>query len=368
MDRRQFIGKTVALGVAIPSLTLLGGCADLIRAIAGTCPDNADEAGDIAFVPSVLHPVFAGFQDVTTADGAPGTARIWYPTLEGFNPGPPILKMCLVRWPVILFLHGMPPPRNRLPCPNPEYHKTWVTIPNRLARSGYVVIVPPHGAQVPFGPLAANAFPLPFLDWIRTGWENRRWVDSRKEATGVAGHSNGALLAARVANAFPEIAAFAGLGGSWSELNDVGNVFRTLDAASLLMHTNDGLESTDALSGVLQPPTYDALYPGDHFDYISDVPNCPETRGACSLFEHAAADLIALFFGRHLPVPVAQPQVPIGLDPAPVAQTTQQRFFSGGHLTGDGRMAGLTAFAGGAGCRIDLQWRAETSGSRVIGA
>ncbi len=95
----QFAGcqrTALAAGALLPAASL-SGCAELIRVLAEACPADPAESGGIDWTPDVLHPVFYGFRDLGTADGAPGTLRIWYPTYEGFTDGPPILKLCLAR-------------------------------------------------------------------------------------------------------------------------------------------------------------------------------------------------------------------------------------------------------------------------------
>ena len=87
--------------------------------------------------------MFWGFQDLDVANGAPGPLRVFYPTYEGSPQGAPILKLCVIRYPVVLFLHGQPP------CPDPNYFKRWQILGMVLARSGYVVVMPKQGAQLP---------------------------------------------------------------------------------------------------------------------------------------------------------------------------------------------------------------------------
>ena len=126
-----------------------------------------------------------------------------------------------------------------------------------------------------------------------------------------------------------------------------------------------------SLFDVAATPRYGAMYTGEHFDYIADIRDiaaCSHVRGSCTRFERAAADLIALFISRFVEVPIAITNIPVDLNPSPVGQTDRQRFYSGGHITGDGRLVGLSSFSG-SGCRIDLRWHDGTApGSRVIGS
>src|SRR5688572_27677694 len=146
VDRRRFLGLCAT---ALPALSQTG-CAELVDAIVGSCPENTNDSGDINWTPSVLHPVFAGHQDLEFVGGAPGFVRIWYPVYNILASPPPILKMCVVRWPVVLFLHGRQPTECDDPVSN--YHHRWSAIAQTLARSGYVVIVPSYDAFFPQDP------------------------------------------------------------------------------------------------------------------------------------------------------------------------------------------------------------------------
>jgi len=224
IDRRRFLRGALGLAAAAPMA--LAGCEDLLRALGESCPDDPEESGDVTWTPDVMHPVFYGFRDLTTADGAPTKLRIWYPTYEGFTDGPPILKLCLVRYPVVLFLHGQPP------CPTADHHRQWSMIPAVLARSGYVVVVPSYSPSLPTTSDPNISLALNLVDWVRDGWSERKWVDRAAESTAVAGHSYGGLLAARVVAARPSIAALVSLGAPWDELSDRNAVLRGLTLPS----------------------------------------------------------------------------------------------------------------------------------------
>src|SRR6185436_14163600 len=98
MIDRRFVLR--ALAAAMPAMSLTG-CDLIQRFFASACPENPEESGGVDWVPSVLHPVFYGFQDLMTADGAPGPVRTWYPTYDGTALDAPMLKVCAVRWPVV---------------------------------------------------------------------------------------------------------------------------------------------------------------------------------------------------------------------------------------------------------------------------
>jgi len=359
IGRRQCMRSMLAAGAL--SLT---GCESLIRAVAETCPEDPAESGGVDWTPDVLHPVFYGFQDLDPADGAPATLRIWYPTYEGFTDGPPILKMCVIRWPVVLFLHGQPP------CPDVNYYRRWAMLPAVLARSGYVVVVPSHTAIFPAeaeSPAVQNA--LEALDWVRGGWEHSRWVDSQAEATAVAGHSYGALLAARVAQARPAIAAYVGLSGPWLEFSSPLPVLQAIGAPSFFMWgTGDPIDSAfESLDGgglwdQVPSPKHAGVFPGEHFDYLRPWAGCNFSRGSCTLIEAVAAELAALFIARHAPVNISSSQIPLTLEPPDVVLTQAQQFFAGGHLSG------LSQFETQAGCSLGLRWvDGATSGQRELG-
>jgi alpha/beta superfamily hydrolase len=359
--RRQFLRTALAAGASLPAMAL-SGCEDIIKVLAGACPADPAESGGIDWIPDVLHPVFYGYRDLGTADGAPGTLRIWYPTYEGFTDGAPILKLCVGRWPVVLFLHGQPP------CPDPNYYQRWTTLPSVLARSGYVVVVPSHQASLTTevgSPAVANA--LRFLDWVRSGWEHSKWVDARPEATAVAGHSFGAVLGAFVKQARPQISAFVGLSGVWTELGNPAPVLQGVGPGSFFMWGNerDRLD-VGALwdNQVAAPKHYAFVDGGEHFDYLSRTwtAGCAFPRSRCTLVETVAAELTALFLARTVPVELSHAPIPVSLDPPAVTLTPKQQFFSGGQLSG------LAQIKTRACCSIDLHWLdGSQPGSRHLG-
>jgi hypothetical protein len=240
--------------------------------LAGSCPANPEESGGVDWAPDVMHPVFYGHQDLGTADGAPVTLRIWYPSYDGSPPDAPVLKLCLRRYPVVLFLHGQEPWVQVT-----EYHKNWFAIPAVLARSGYVVVVPQYATALPTVGHPNIAMGLDVLDWVREGWIGRKWVDARAEATAVVGHSYGALLGARVVAARTGLAAYVGLSGPWDELNDRNAVLSSLTLPKL-MAWGRGLffEDLETTWPSLTQPRHAVDFEGEHFDYIADHPSCSE--------------------------------------------------------------------------------------------
>ena len=112
------------------------------------------ESAGVDWTPDILHPMFWGFQDLDVASGAPGPLRIYYPTYEGTPQNAPILKLCLIRYPVVLFMHGQPP------CPDENYFKRWQILGMVLARSGYVVVMPKHERRSAGGIVQTSAVGL----------------------------------------------------------------------------------------------------------------------------------------------------------------------------------------------------------------
>jgi pimeloyl-ACP methyl ester carboxylesterase len=361
MDRRRFTRSLFAVAGASVTGSIAGcsACEDFIDAIGGTCPDDPAESGGIEWTPDVMHPVFWGFQELTPTQGAPVRLRIFYPTYEGFTDGPPILKMCVIRWPVVIFFHGQPPQG----CNIADYFRQFSLIAAVLARSGYVVIVPEWAASRPSEPgVPAELDGL--AEWARTEWEHSRWVDQRREALAVGGHSYGGLMAGRFAEAHPEVSAYFSLSAPWNELG--GGVIQYLGAPAFFMWGN-GLffEDLDVFSpnwSTVPGIKYAGVFEGEHFDFITDQPGCGEPRGACPLIGAAAADLVALFLARHNPVLLSNPDVPVDLQPPAAPLTPEQQFFAGG------RLAGLTQLEDREGCRIALRWEdGPDVGSRDIG-
>ena len=81
-----------------------------------------------------------------------------------------------------------------------------------------------------------------------------------------------------------------------------------------------------------------------------------------------AGFLVAARMDGHTPVPLAIANIPVNLNPAPVSQTPRQEDFATGHLTDDGRLAGLDALGSDGSCCINLGWEdGAESGSRAIG-
>src|SRR5215213_9897235 len=170
-----------------------------------TCP--------IGWQPNALEPVFYGVRDYSAADGAPANLRVFFPSLDGAVHSAPILDGC-GRYPLVLFVHGDCSQNN--PNVN-EHYLQWFYPQAQLARSGYVVVVPNFG-QVGHPSnfeQENNAFLDQTRSWMRDNWEHRDVLMS-EPATGIYGHSYGALISALYATSH-DVGAFAGLSGVWQD-------------------------------------------------------------------------------------------------------------------------------------------------------
>jgi pimeloyl-ACP methyl ester carboxylesterase len=348
-------------------VSLLSGCSeDQIKKILDTCPTDPGVSAGINWVPDIGHPVFWGAQELTTADGAPRTMMIYYPSIEGTTEAPAILQLCIFRWPVVVFLHGQPPSSQ-----TGSYHRMWSHLGSVWARSGYVVVVPANNPVTPgndYGPAVAAA--MADVNWVRTGWANASWVDNRPEATVVAGHSYGALLAAKVAAAHPEIGALVSLSGPFDDLHPGLPTLQAVRAPSFFMWADGGDDPTQDAENLdkntdwnrLTQPKYAAVYTGEHFDYLLPADNTWRFKGPCSLVGSAAADLAALFISANVPVANSRTKVSVDLKSPNEQQTQKQKTFLGGHLSG------IKQFQTKPGCSLNLRWKVgSASGSRHVG-
>lgn len=366
-SRRQFLHAALAAG-ALPAALSLSGCKSLVDVLDQACPEDPSESGGVDWTPDVLHPVTSSFRDLGAADGAPLPMRVHYPS-HAFNDDRDILKLCLDRWPLVLFLHGLSPSP---PCPagNPANFLRWRSIPALLAKSGYVVAMPEYGATVPAAgdPLIGRM--LGAIDWLRNDWADARWVDKRISSTAVAGHSFGALLAARLAQARPAIGAYIGLGGSFNQLNqDAIPLLQSLELPSFFMWSNNGdlapFEDLDqgGFWDAVPAPKHAAVHSGGHFDYVPAAASCSDPRGECGTIETAVAELIALFLGRYMPQARAHADIPLNLVPPAVLLTPNQQFYGGP------RFPGLDAMKDERACKgITLRWvEGSQKGTRKLG-
>jgi pimeloyl-ACP methyl ester carboxylesterase len=232
-------------------------------------------------------------------------------------------------------------------------------LPSTLARCGYVVVVPNHNPGILASPADVQAA-MRDVDWVRNQWSGADWIDKRSTSITVAGHSNGALVAAAVAAAHPEIGAFVSLGGHHPNPPDNFEVLLTVSVPSFYMWTKTNqLEDLDGLWEGLPASKYAAVYEGQHFDYLSESDISGVPRGPCPHIPGVAADLAALFVSSNV---ASLTQIPIGLTKPQVQLTPEQAIYAGGNL------ASLDQINTHPGCRVDLRWKVSgVTGSRRLG-
>lgn len=314
------------------------------------------ETCSIEWQPNALRPVFYGVRDYSTADGAPADLRVFFPSLDGAAHSAPILDGC-GRYPLVLFAHG--------DCPNAdEHYLQWYYPQAQLARSGYVVVVPNLDSLIHPSNLDQAAYRI--LDetrsWMRDQWEHRD-VLMPEPATGIYGHSWGALISAIYADSH-DVAAFAGLSGVWQDWQESPKAFEKLDVPMLFIPDGDSSRPGPELMTVISEAEWNALPPpkhkivfaqGRHWDYLpAGTTPCEEARGPCRFLKAAASDFVITFFSKYLPpelVPNLPDLIPDSLVPPPLDLSTfEKEFYGGGHLTG------VRALSGNDACEYSTDW------------
>lgn len=336
VNRRTLLG--LAAAAAVPACTRPGapGEACVLPSVNG-----------VDWTPDVAHPVAWGEDHLGPADGAPRPISIYYPS-HRFLPPRPILRHCLARWPLVLFLHG-DPPQSVTAAQRADYHRLWWRVPVGLARSGYVVAVPRHTASPDPGDDALAAVASD-VHWLRTSWRGAATIDVRPASTSYVGHSWGAILAARAASELPA-AAFASLGGGLPG-SSVQNRLPTFPVPAFYMYLDGDspgslAENLDGFWDAFAEPRWRAVYAGRHFDYLEPGSTGQEARGACSLVGGLAADLIALFIAANVQ---SLTRVPIDLRKPTPALTEAQQALAIQHLTSVDRIRQSPE------CRVELAW------------
>jgi pimeloyl-ACP methyl ester carboxylesterase len=343
---RRRVSLSVAAVVAATSVVSVVP-ATAAAAVAPSCSSDP-----VTWAVDAVHPVLYGTQNLTVAaNGTPNDMMIFYPSVDSTPPSAGMLRLCGTRWPVVLFLHGQPP----YPSPS-DYYKTWSAIPSELARSGYVVVVPSHNAQPPTATdsPAMVSEAMSDIAWVRQSWAEASWVDQRPEQTAVIGHSYGALLAARVAAAHPEMGAFVSLSGPFDELGDAQALLQSITVPSLYMW-GSGLffEDLDQFGNLWNPLSqfrYAVVYDGEHFDYLPPEDTGSEPRGPCPLIGGGAADLATLFVSPRVRVGTSNTFFPPNLTVPTVQLTQQQQLYAGGQLTTLAQMRST------AKCGLNIRW------------
>lgn len=338
----------------------LSSCNRLIGPAAGTCPENPADSGGIGWIPDIAHPVFYGVQNFTPSQGAPRNMQIYYPGARFRNP--PLLKMCLARWPVVLFLHGMPPLTSGFRQP---WAHAWWRLPSTIAQAGYVVVVPEHSPNLVLSDpdLAVNNAARD-LEWVMNEWSEARWLDKRPTSTVIAGHSFGALIATRFA-AQRQVGALVGLSGTFIRENETLAILKTVTVPTFLMWAQgvafEDLHARRFWETELKQNRYAAVFSGEHFDYVEASDSGPTPRGACAHVGGVAGDFAALFIAStiqsltavHVDLRKPQPLMPL---------TAEQQVFANGYLNN-------LDFFSPPNCGMTLEWRVgEAAGARQFGA
>jgi hypothetical protein len=348
LSRRSFLA-------ALGATPFVGGCRSFLEDVFGNCSIRSS----VDWIVDIAHPVFFG---VEVAAGAPRPMRIYYPSDTPRDGG--LLEPCLQGWPIVLYLHGMPP---REGVPTSPWANAWTRLPATIARCGYVVAVPRHNAQqIESDPAATVAAAIADIEWLRSGWTGSRWVDKRPTSTVVAGHSYGALIAARTA-ATHEVGALVSLSGPYIQDGVSRQALKQVSAPCFFMwggddfglsNQFDDLDQAMFWSTELKQDRYAAVYEGEHFDYVDAVHTGGAPRGPCAHVGAASADLAALFVAANIASLTA---VDVALNKPQATLTPQQQVFAQDHLVG------LDQFTG-PGCRMTLRWVVDgQTGGRQFG-
>ena len=343
ITRRRFIdcGLRLGLGGAIGA-PWLSGCA------------GDDCVPPIGWAPSVLAPVFYGYQELGPTEGAPAALRVFYPSIEGSPPDAPLLT-CLGRYPLVLFLHGQ--------CPqSPPNYQSWFQLPATLARSGFVVAVPDLGWISGQAPWQTNVpqydLVVDVVDWMRTAWSGRAWL-SGSSTLALVGHSYGALLAGRLAVDIPSTA-YVSIGGGWAEHPGAPGTWpvASLPVPSLFLYgTNDTYALAPPFWFAVPTPKHQVIFEdGNHWDYLdSSGTTCGEASGPCGLVDALTADLVTVFLSKQMRVV----GIPDTLEPPPFTLSGEQMFYAGNHLTSFDLLPQV-------GCAVTIEWSTPGAGSVAL--
>jgi hypothetical protein len=214
------------------------------------------------------------------------------------------------------------------------------------------------------------------VEWVRTQWHEAKWVAQGLGSTAVAGHSFGALLAARIAAAHPEIAAFVSLGGGLHQFVDsAAELLNSIRAPNFFIFSSSVAPSFERFLDFeridnhpdpqrnlwpnLAQNKHAATYNGGHFEYLDPDMSGNAPCSGCSLIGDVAAALAALFIASNVQ---SLTQIPVDLHkPTPHLSDAQQALASQ-HLTSIDRIESAN------GCRVDLKWKVgDEAGARALG-
>jgi hypothetical protein len=154
------------------------------------------------------------------------------------------------------------------------------------------------------------------METLRTviSWMRSEWVYSSllalPPATGLVGHSRGAVIAGLLA-AEGNATAYVSLSGAWHDLGDPTQVTNITIPRLFIRGTSEGFDVDGFTWSQMSRPKHRALIDAmEHFDYLySDVAPCRGGGHRCECTPFVAADLATMFFGEYLPPP-AVPSLP----------------------------------------------------------
>ena len=349
MARHPVVRAVAVLLVGLAAASLPAGGAqagrpaDVLSQVVTTRP--APPRGcELGWQPSILAPAFFGLQHVGSADRSPVDALIAYPTTSTSPNAASPLASC-GRYPLVVMIPGQ--------ClSDTDHYGLWSLLASRIARAGYVVVVPKVVNSVyPWENDTEMNNVLNMMRWMRTSWEHSS-ILMPAPFTAVVGHSYGAMLAGRLAaeQAHP-IAAYASLSGGWGAWGGGPDLplFR-LKVASLFTW---GDSVSEAFVGANIGPLWDAMntvkhkvvFPdAEHFDYLRGVDReCGDPRGPNAPFvQDVTIDMVMAFLSHYVP-PEFWPDLPQRIPhslmvPLPLQLTPEQAPYALGHLRGFARL------------------------------
>jgi pimeloyl-ACP methyl ester carboxylesterase len=349
------------LGVA-SAAAALAGCVRL-KELQPNCP--------VDFAPSLLAPVFYGFQDI-----AEPAMRVYFPSLDGSPQNAAILQMC-ERFPLVIFVHG--------DCGGDPIGQ-WIHIPAQLARSGYVVAVTRFGGVLADGAPATTAPLRDVHDFMRNAWQFRDRVLPAPK-TAIVGHSFGGTLGAQLVTEIP-VSAFVSVSGTFGQMPNPAAAVQAIQVPALyLWNDTDDPGLGAVMFNPNQPPSTQlwtkARAPkhgvvfegGNHGDYMlaNSAPRCAQ-QGACAGRVRAiAADYVTAFVSKYLSPEYAFAAftwVPdeIFVRPQDLPAPPLNGFYAGGFLQGFGSSHLVDAHPS-RGCVETVMWEtASSSGTRFVAA
>ena len=353
------------LGIPIEEASKGARLLESLRHVRVTEPGQVvDDNCELGWQPSVLAPVFYGSREISLGSGPPLRVRIYFPSTDGAPDSAGLLAGC-GRYPLVLFLQGQ--------CAEHDHFLKWELFGTRLARAGYVVVVPDL-AQ--FGSPWDESSPQQLADleqlliWMRGSWE---FADSLmpSPATAVVGHSFGALWGGLlIVRQVHPIASYVSLSGGWRQwtVPTPPNPLPRLGTVSLFVWGTGVFDPVETNSDLghwwdqLDYPRHRLVFrPAGHWDYLgSNGTSCATWQeGDCPAFvRDLAADFVVMFLSHYLPpekwwlLPVS---IPHSLIPPPLDATAAQQRFLGGHL------AGFARTTGGGSCRATHSWQVNAN-------